>query len=55
LVLKIKHLETLSDIKTSSFYYLFLTIPISGAVVYFYTKDLAPILKEAKNKQKQMN
>jgi hypothetical protein len=42
----------LSDIKTPSFYYLFLTIPISGAVVYFYTKDLAPILKEAKNKQK---
>jgi hypothetical protein len=42
----------LSDIETPSFYYLFLTIPISGAVVYFYTKDLAPILKEAKNKQK---
>ncbi len=36
------------NIKNPSLHYLFLTVPISLLIIYFYTKDLAPILKELK-------
>ena len=41
-----KYYLLVNSIKQPSFWYLFLTIPISGLVIYFYVKDLKPIFDE---------
>ena len=38
----------MQNIKNPSFYYLFLTIPISLLIIYFYIKDLQPVIKSLK-------
>ena len=43
-----KYYLLLNNITKPSFYFLFLTIPISGLIIYFYTKDLQPVITEIK-------
>ena len=49
-----KYYLLVNNIKQPSFWYLFLTIPISGLVIYFYVKDLKPIFDEFIKKNKEM-
>ena len=39
---------SVQNITTPDLYYLFLTIPVSLLIIYFYIKDLTPIIKDLK-------
>jgi len=45
--------STAQLIKIPSFYFLFLIIPISVLIIYFYTKDLEPIIKTERSKHRE--